>query len=102
MAGKRPGSLDAMPDVKLAASNCARVVLDAYAISLRYALNENKAFNIAVRAWRLHNRSVPPDDAAREVAAILRNEQTSSDHEKSNQLPAYGGNRGSRKSSCVF
>jgi hypothetical protein len=77
-----------MPDVKLAASNCARVVLDAHAIAWRYALDENNALNAAVRAWRQHKRSVPPDDAAREVAAILRNEQASSDHEKSTQLPA--------------
>ncbi len=71
MASDRLGNSNA-PDVKLAASNCARVVLDAYAIALQYAHDEHKAFNVAVRAWRLHNRSFPPDDAAREVASIIQ------------------------------
>ena len=48
--------VDTIPDVKLAASNCERVVLDAYAIALQYAHDENKAFDTAVRAWRQHNR----------------------------------------------
>jgi hypothetical protein len=42
MGAKQPGS--PMPDVKLAAANCARVVLDAYAIVLQYAHNEYTAF----------------------------------------------------------
>jgi len=32
--------VDTIPDVKLAASNCKRVVLDAYAIALQYAHDE--------------------------------------------------------------
>jgi len=55
------------------------VVLDAYTIALRYAHDKDRAFDVAVRAWRLHNRSFPPDVAAREVAAIIQNKQAGSD-----------------------
>jgi hypothetical protein len=77
MAESQPARRQIISDLALSARNCASVVLGAYAVSLKYSHDEDKAFNVAVRAWRLHNRSLPPDDAPREVALILHQQGSS-------------------------
>jgi hypothetical protein len=63
--------------VKLGVSNCERVVPHAYVIALHYSRNRNTVFDVAVRAWCQHNRGLPPDDAAHDVAAIIQKQPAS-------------------------
>lgn len=71
MPRSRPISLSIMPDVASEASDTAHIVLEAYTTAMTLARNEQKAFDVAVWAWRKRHPKASREDGEDAVAYII-------------------------------
>jgi hypothetical protein len=60
-----------MPDEDLEANDTAQVVLQAYTTAITFARNEQKAFDVAVWAWRKRHPKASHEDGEDAVAYII-------------------------------